>query len=205
MVARPKIITKVLESIYPLHDDVVAPKFVERGYYEETLNAVGWNRALEIGCGTGRLLEVGRKYKKPMWGLDISLKFLKIAKERLREWPVDLVYGTATNLPFRDNSFDLAITFTMIHHLTDIEKMEMFKEIHRVSEWYAFGEVGRKVCWSAILLKIIGAKNLISKKILESAGFEVLQWKKLDGFCLIVGLARRLRGHEEKGKVGKAT
>lgn len=193
MVAKPKIITKILETIYPLHDEVVAIKFIERGYYQDVLRSIGkWKRIVEIGCGTGRLLEVA-KGQGIIIGLDISLKFLRIAKERLRNETVDLVYGTATNLPFRSNSFDAAVTFTMIHHLKKTEKISMIKEIGRVANVYAFGEVGKRLCWSAILLKIIGAKDLISKNVIEKSGMEIIEWEDMDGFCLIRGIARRLR------------
>ena len=193
MLAKPKIITKILEKIYPLHDEVVAIKFIERGYYQDVLKSIGkWRRILEIGCGTGRFLEVARG-KGILIGLDISLKFLKIAKSRLRAETVDLIYGTATHLPFRNDAFDAVVTFTMIHHLTQEEKQTMVKEIARIAKLYAFSEVGKRFCWSAILLKIIGAKDFISKNFIENVGMEILEWKDVGGFCLVRGLARRLR------------
>jgi len=189
--ARKKVITKVLEAIYPLHDDVVAIKFIEDGYYSRVTSKVGEGaRVLEVGCGTGRLLQTICKRNYGM-GLDISEKFLKIAKERLLRCPFDLVLGTATNLPFRSDAFEATFTFTMIHHLNDDEKLEMLKEIKRVSELYVFGEVGKTLCWSSLLLKLIGRKGLVNKKIIEKAGLVVEEWEDMKGFCLISGKARR--------------
>ncbi len=190
MPAKAKIITKVLEMIYPLHDSVVAIEFQKRGLYLDLLKKVrkGAN-VLEIGCGTGRLLE-GLCGKARAVGLDISLKFLKIAKERLDKCGIDFVYGTATNLPFRSGTFEYAITYTMMHHLTDKEKVQTIKEIKRVSKTYLFGEVGKRLCWSAILLKIIGSKSLLTKRHIEEAGMRVLEWKDVDQFCLVHGMAR---------------
>ncbi len=190
MPARAKVITKVLETIYPLHDSVVAIEFQKRGLYSDLLKEVReGSKVLEVGCGTGRLLE-GLCGKARAVGLDISLKFLKIAKERLERCGIDFVYGTATNLPFRSGAFDYVITYTMMHHLTDDEKVQSIREIKRVGGVYLFGEVGKRICWSAILLKIIGSKGLLNKKHLKKAGMTVLEWKDMGQFCLVHGRAK---------------
>jgi hypothetical protein len=79
----------------------------------------------------------------------------------------------------------------MIHHLTDNEKKKMLNEIRRVSRVYLFGEVGKRLCWSSILLKLIGRKSLINKKLIEESGLVVEEWDDMKGFCLISGKARR--------------
>ncbi|ABU81931.1 Methyltransferase type 11 [Ignicoccus hospitalis KIN4/I] len=189
--AGKKLITRVLERIYPLHDEVVAVKFVERGYYQKVARELEeGSRILEVGCGTGRFIQTVTE-KCYGIGLDISDKLLRIAKERLEEHPFDCVLGTATALPFRSNSFKAVVTFTMMHHLTDQEKVTALKEIARVSPTYLFGEVGKNACWSAVLLKIIGSKKLIRKEIIERAGLKVREWHDMGGFCLIFGRAER--------------
>ncbi len=191
MPARPKLITRVLEAIYPLHDDVVAIKFIEGGYYQRALEKVEeGSRVLEVGCGSGRLLQTICE-KTYGVGLDISEKLIKMAKERLRNCPYDFVLGTATNLPFRSNSFDYAVTFTMAHHLTDEEKIEMIEEILRVAREYLFGEVGKTLCWSSVLLKLIGRKGLLRREHFKEAGAELLEWEDMGGFCLVKGRARK--------------
>ena len=188
--AKPKVITKVLESIYPLHDSVVAIEFKKRGLYGDLIKRIEeGTKVLEVGCGTGRLLE-NLCGKARAVGLDISLKFLKIAKERLEKCGIDLVYGTATNLPFRSNAFDYVITYTMMHHLTSDEKVQSIKEIGRVGKVYLFGEVGKELCWSALLLRLIGSKGLLKRKHIEKAGLKVIEWRDVGQFCLVHGLAK---------------
>ena len=196
-VARPKLITKVLKSIYPIHDDLVAKEFIRLGLYKKALNLLPkkWRRIVDVGCGTGRAIEVVEEGKVVI-GLDITLDFLKLAKRRYSRRPIDCVYGTATNLPFRSNSFDGALTYTMMHHLTKEEKLRALSEISRVSRTYVFGEVGKKICWSSILLKLIGSKDLLTKELLEKAGMRVDVWEDPKSFCLIIGRASRLRKSE---------
>lgn len=193
-VAKPKLITRILRAIYPLHDDVVAKAFIKAGLYRKALELLPpyWKRIVDLGCGTGRTFEVVEEGKVVV-GLDLTLDFLKIAKTRHRQKPFDLVYGTATHLPFRSNSFDGVLTYTMMHHLTYDEKLRTLSEIARVSDTYVFGEVGKKLCWSSILLKMIGSKGLISKDVFEKVGLRIEVWEDPKSFCLIIGKASRLR------------
>ena len=193
-VAKPKLITKILKSIYPLHDDLVAKEFIRLGLYKRALDLLpkGWRKVVDVGCGTGRTIEAVEEGKIVI-GLDITLDFLKLAKRRYSQRPIDCIYGTATNLPFRSNAFDGALTYTMMHHLTREEKLRALSEISRVSRTYVFGEVGKKLCWSSILLKLIGSKDLLTKELLERAGMKVEVWIDPKSFCLIIGRASRLR------------
>jgi len=189
--ARKKVITKLLELTYPFHDGFVAVIFMKYGYYGQVASKVPPGaRILEVGSGTGRMLQTlcGRAYGV---GLDISKKFLLIAKERLKRCPFDLVLGTATNLPFRSDAFDAVVTFTMVHHLTDKEKDEMLEEIKKVSKLYLFGELDKSWCWTVLLLRLIGGKSVMRKEKLEEHGFVVEEWRDMGGFCLVAGKARR--------------
>jgi ubiquinone/menaquinone biosynthesis C-methylase UbiE len=58
-----------------------------------------------MGCGSGFALD----YFKNAVGIDNSIKLLKKAKK-----PV--VCCAAENLPFKDNSFDLVLCITAVHH-----------------------------------------------------------------------------------------
>ncbi|MBU0971825.1 MAG: methyltransferase domain-containing protein [Proteobacteria bacterium] len=70
-------------------------------------------RILDIGCGTGMsllpLLEKGLN----LTGLDPSPYMLDLADKRLGS-QVDLHRGMAEDLPFDDNSFDMALLFTSL-------------------------------------------------------------------------------------------
>jgi ubiquinone/menaquinone biosynthesis C-methylase UbiE len=73
---------------------------------------------LEVGCGTGLILEKLAAIAKRAEGVDLSPGMLALAKER------DLVVreGSATELPFADESFDVAVSFKVLAHVPEIEK-----------------------------------------------------------------------------------
>lgn len=78
---------------------------------------------LEIGCANGsRLHEIYSKYKCNCSGLDPSNLAIQEGKEKFRE--LDLKLGTAENLPFNENQFDVII-FGFCLYLCD--RKDLFK------------------------------------------------------------------------------
>src|SRR5215813_13658162 len=62
---------------------------------------------LEVGCGTGLLLRRFAKLTKTARGIDLSPGMLETARAR----GLDVVTGTALELPFPDASFDVTCSF----------------------------------------------------------------------------------------------
>jgi len=72
---------------------------------------------LEVGCGTGLVLERIRRFAKSAQGLDLSPGMLEKARAR----GLDVILGSATALPFADQSFDVACSFKVLAHISEIE------------------------------------------------------------------------------------
>src|SRR3989304_1619106 len=63
--------------------------------------------------------------------LDISFQALREARERISDHGL-FVVGDLANLPFKQESFDGAVSMHAIHHLALTEHLRAYNEIHRV-------------------------------------------------------------------------
>lgn len=95
----------------------------------EIVRRVGQGRdLLEVGCGTGLLLDRARRFAgSRVVGVDLSLGMLARARSR----GLCVAQGSATRLPFADASVDVAYSFKVLAHVQDLSA--------------ALGEMGRVV------------------------------------------------------------
>lgn len=82
---------------------------------------------LEVGCGTGLIMERVARFARSVKGIDLSPGMLARARER----GLDVTEGSADALPFGDASFDVAYSFKVLAHVPNIERAlaEMFRVV----------------------------------------------------------------------------
>jgi ubiquinone/menaquinone biosynthesis C-methylase UbiE len=72
---------------------------------------------LEVGSGTGFWLNLLHQATDNLFGLDYSLGMIQQAEGQPA--PLELTRGSAVQLPYRDNTFDLLYSVDAIHHFGD--------------------------------------------------------------------------------------
>ena len=87
-------------------------------------------RILDAGCGSGRHIE-SLPPGISCIGIDASVNMLKIAKSKLGDAAM-LVAADATQLPFRDKSFDGVISIRVLQHI--MPQRDAIREFARVSK-----------------------------------------------------------------------
>lgn len=102
---------------------------VELKAYTAGLDGFPSERALEIGCGTGRT--TGTLSSKSIVGIDLSHQELLVARERFGD-KVALVQASATHLPFRSGAFDKLLCAGVLLHIPDEKRRALaLKEMAR--------------------------------------------------------------------------
>lgn len=92
-------------------------------------------KALEIGCGPGRLMRPMSRHFAEIHGVDVSDEMIALAKEKLRDIPNAFPHvGDGSRLSmFEDNSIDFAYSYAVFQHIPSQEVvLEYMREIQRV-------------------------------------------------------------------------
>ncbi len=88
---------------------------------------------LDLGCGTGILFDMLRRMvgdKGSVTGVDFSMEMAQKAHRNFPFPNVNVVDADALNLPFADESFDMAVAFAAFPHFADQQRA--LGETHRV-------------------------------------------------------------------------
>ena len=100
-------------------------KYIKDHYLKEN------QLVLDVGCGTGKFLQIADlKWTKP-YGLDISEKMLNQAlkNSKKRKTPLNLIRASLTDLPIKGESFDIITSFLVLSELTHKEVQKALQEL----------------------------------------------------------------------------
>jgi SAM-dependent methyltransferase len=92
-------------------------------------------RALEIGCGPGRLMKPLSAHFGEIHGVDVSDEMIRLARERLRGIPHAHVHANQGSelAQFADESFELVYSYAVFQHIPSREVVtDYLRETHRV-------------------------------------------------------------------------
>jgi len=114
--------------------------FMNRGHksiYESVAKALELRAdddLLEVACGNGHFIKNYASHVHSVAGLDLSELCIKLAtkknKERILAGSAEFVQGEATQLPWKDNKFSVAIS--MASFMMFPKPVESLKEMYRV-------------------------------------------------------------------------
>ncbi len=92
-------------------------------------------RALEIGCGPGRLMRPMSRHFVEIHGVDVSDEMITLAREKLADIPNAHPHATdgSSLTQFEDESFEFVYSYAVFQHIPSREVVfEYLREIHRV-------------------------------------------------------------------------
>jgi len=145
-------------------------------------------RILDLGCGSGRLLEILEDKDIDYFGIDFSEKLIEIAKRNYPSFKFQA--ANVLNLPFPNNSFDKVFSIRVLMHIPSKEfQLQFLKEAKRVlkpggllilTAWYLWRFRSKRnflLMLKNAFLKIIGKSKL-------DFGDALIPWgKKVMRYC----------------------
>ncbi len=85
---------------------------------------------LDIGCGSGFMIDIAKRYFHTIRGVDITPAMLEAINVNDFDGDLKVMLAQCEDLPFEDNSFDICTAHAVLHHLHNIEPA--LKEAYRV-------------------------------------------------------------------------
>ena len=95
-------------------------------------------RILEVGSNVGNQLFLLQKMGfKNLYGIEINSYAVEVAKKRTRG--INLIQGSAFDIPFKDGYFDLVFTSGVLIHIHPKDVKKIMSEVRRCSRKYIWG------------------------------------------------------------------
>jgi uridylate kinase len=109
-------------------------------YYRAFLIRVFLNpkSCLDVGCGTGQLVQALRSFGMDAYGVEISDDALELADKSVKQF---LKKGDITKLPFKEDEFDLVVSFDVLEHVERSKIKQAINETIRVSRKYILHKI----------------------------------------------------------------
>ena len=201
---------KDYEALSKKHFDGQATEYDQRDTYyysqngkiscrdiAEQINGVPYNALLDVGCGTGFLIDILAKRRSARYcGVDLSDEMIRVAKGKgIRG--AEFTVGSADKLPYPDGSFDIVACSQSFHHYPYPEKaMREAKRVLKPGGLYILSDtgIGGIGAWidNHILFKLARSGDCHTtnrkgiEKMMVSAGFTVTDSRQIKGMIYTV-------------------
>jgi len=119
------------ERMIPPQEDELSVVFEHHKFtYDVTSKHIVNKDVLDVGCGTGYGVSILANHARTVTGIDYHLPALKYCKNIYSA--SNIVYSgmEVLSLAFKDDSFDIATSFQVIEHISDVHKF--LRELKRV-------------------------------------------------------------------------
>lgn len=90
------------------------------------------SNVLDIGCGAGHGSNLLSKHFKKIYGVDVSQEAISYAKRNWQRKNITFTVGSGTEIPFKENTFDITAAFEVFEHIKDWKKF--LSELKRVTK-----------------------------------------------------------------------
>jgi len=95
-------------------------------------------RILEVGSNIGnQLLSLQKMGFTNLSGLELQSYAVELSKQRTSH--INIIQGSALDIPYKDGSFDMVFTHGLLIHIKPADIKKVLQEIHRCAKKYIWG------------------------------------------------------------------
>jgi ubiquinone/menaquinone biosynthesis C-methylase UbiE len=111
----------VLAGSYDANEPHFRPENIAHveGRLRELFAATSARRMVDLGCGTGFLINIAKKYVAEIDGVDVTEAMISRV-DRSGECNIRLHLADTGSVPLEEEAFDVATAYSFLHHLYDI-------------------------------------------------------------------------------------
>ena len=99
---------------------------------------------LEVGCGSGEVARyIAERYRSDVVGIDVDPEQVEMARKSADGLSnVRFLEADATSLPFADGSFDVVLSFGVLHHIPNwLDALEEIRRVLRDGGYFLYADV----------------------------------------------------------------
>jgi len=155
-------ITKWYDALSKNYDELYGEE--QNKKHTKVLQVLGnreFNIVVDVGCGTGKLLELIAPKSKLALGIDLSVQMLSKGKQGTTNLGIQWIRADASHLPFQDRIFDGVTSVSMTESGPVLD--EHFSEILRIATEDAL-----------MVMTIFGDKDRTSWRQSKETGIELV-------------------------------
>lgn len=125
---------RVWDIFAPYYNIVVIPISIVRNKVVDFTNAKKGSKIIDIATGTGKQAFAFAKKDYNVTGIDLSEAMLKIADKKNKYRNLKFKVADATNMPFKNNSFDVSCISFALHDMPLTIEEKVLREMARVTK-----------------------------------------------------------------------
>lgn len=134
-------------------------------------------KILEVGCNIGmQLALLGKMGFTNLYGVEINQAAVKTC--RTINPSINIVQGSALDIPFKDSWFDLVFTAGVLIHISPRNIKQVMTEIYRCTRTYIWG-------FEYFAKKYTAIRYRSNRNMLWKADFARLYLKQFSDLCLV--------------------
>jgi pseudaminic acid biosynthesis-associated methylase len=153
-------------------------------------------KILEVGTNSGNQIALLQKMGfKNLYGIEINEHAVELARKRLQG--INIIQGSAFDIPFKDDFFDIVFTAGVLIHISNDEVNKVISEMYRCSKNFIWGfeyfsndakEVSYRgntnLLWKADFSGIF-RKSFPNLKLLKETKYKYLDNDNIDAMYLL--------------------